>query len=251
LGAQGTSPLWDNVLLTRDKSIYKNSGRKHSISPESNIKLSNYQTILKSMKKRYFLAFICLVWIHAQLYGQSEHHDTERQEMIRNRWDKALVNNPGYKFNKEANNLLRETIAGMPPGKALDVAMGQGRNTLFLASQGWAVTGFYLADEAVAYAQKVAQENNLSISTYIDDFESFDYGDNQWELITWIYGGCLEVDHIAERIRTALKPGGIFLFEFFHRDAGLAMNRPDFGCETNAIRDTFQEAGGFQILRYE
>ena len=224
---------------------------KLSISPESNITPAIYKTKLKSMKKRYFLVIVCLAWINAQIYGQSENNDTERQEMIRNRWNKALVNNPGYKFNKEANNLLKVTIAGMPPGKALDVAMGQGRNTLFLASMGWAVTGFDLADEAVAYAQKVAQDNNLSISTYIADFESFDYGNNQWDLITWIYGGCLEVDHIAERIRTALKPGGVFLFEFFHREAGLAMNRPDFGCETNAILDRFQEAGGFQILRYE
>ncbi len=171
--------------------------------------------------------------------------------MIRNRWNKALVNNSNYKFNKEVNKLLKETIQDMPPGKALDVAMGQDRNTLYLASQGWEVTGFDLADEAVDYAQKVAQENDLSISTSIADFESFNYGNNQWDLIAWIYGGCLEVDHIAERIRTALKPGGIFLFEFFHRDAGLAMNRPTFGCETNEIRNKFLEIGGFKIFRYE
>lgn len=198
-----------------------------------------------------FLIIIGLIFNQLLSYGQSESESSAYQERIRKRWNKSLVNDPSYKFNKNANNLLKETIAGMPPGRALDVAMGQGRNTLYLASQGWEVSGFDLADEAVAYAEKLAAENHLKISTSIADFESYDYGTSQWDLITWIYGGCLNVNQIAEKIRTALKPGGIFLFEFFHRDAGLAMNRPSFGCETNAIRDKFLEAGGFSILRYE
>jgi len=166
------------------------------------------------MKKIKFFIIIGMICSHLPSCAQSESGGSSYQERIRKRWNKSLVNDPAYKFNKNANHLLKETIDGMPPGRALDVAMGQGRNTLYLASQGWEVSGFDLADEAVAYAEKIAEENHLSISTSIADFESYDYGINQWDLITWIYGGCLEVDQIADRIRTALKPGGIFLFEF-------------------------------------
>ncbi len=45
-------------------------------------------------------------------------------------------------FNAHPNPLLREAIQGRTPGKALDIAMGQGRNTVYLATQGWDATGF-------------------------------------------------------------------------------------------------------------
>jgi ubiquinone/menaquinone biosynthesis C-methylase UbiE len=43
-------------------------------------------------------------------------------------------------FSATANAFMIRTIAGRKPRRALDVAMGQGRNALWLASQGWAVT---------------------------------------------------------------------------------------------------------------
>src|SRR5262249_31981690 len=45
-------------------------------------------------------------------------------------------------FSAGPNAFMVRTISGRKPGRALDVAMGQGRNALWLASQGWAVTGF-------------------------------------------------------------------------------------------------------------
>ena len=175
----------------------------------------------------------------------------ERNERIRERWNRSLVNDSNYVFNKEANNLLSLTIESVQAGKALCVGMGQGRNALYLARNGWDVTGFDLADEAVAYAIKQAKAENVKLTTKIASFETFDYGTNKWDLITWIYGGCLEIEGITKKIKTALKPGGLFVFEFFHREAGIKMNRRPFGCEENSIRDMFIEEGGFEILLYE
>jgi SAM-dependent methyltransferase len=56
---------------------------------------------------------------------------------------RSLPNNP---------TLVVSAIDGRKPGKALDFGMGQGRNAVFLALQGWDVTGFDLADEAVRIA---------------------------------------------------------------------------------------------------
>ena len=129
--------------------------------------------------------------------------------------------------------------------------MGQGRNALYLARNGWDVTGFDLADKAVAYADNQAKVENVELTTEIASFETFDYGTEKWDLITWLYGGCLEIDGIAKKIKTALKPGGLFVFEFFHREAGIEMGRPDFGCEKNVIREMFTTEGGFEVLLYE
>ena len=202
--------------------------------------------------KIFLLSFVTLLcFIVENTIGQKGQADSVRREQIRMRWNKSLVHDTAYTFSKEANMLLQETIMDLPSGKALDVAMGQGRNALFLASRGWEVTGFDLADEAVNYAKEKAKANNLKITTSISDMETYDYGTDKWDLITWIYGGCLEVDQIAEKIKTSLKSGGLFLFEFFHRDAGLAMGRPEFGCETDAIKNKFIKVGGFTIIRYE
>jgi SAM-dependent methyltransferase len=175
----------------------------------------------------------------------------ERNERIRERWNRSLVNNPSYTFNKEANILLRQTAESAQPGKALCVAMGQGRNALYLARNGWDVTGFDLADEAVAYAMDQAKAENVKLTTEIASFEAFDYGTEKWDLITWLYGGCLEIEGITQKIKTALKPGGLFVFEFFHREAGIEMGRPTFGCEENSIQEMFTNESGFEVLLYE
>ena len=189
--------------------------------------------------------------LYTQCYSQPTLSLEERNERIRERWNRSLVDDVNYSFNKEANNLLVQTSSSVEPGKALCVAMGQGRNALFLARNGWEVTGFDLADRAVAQAVAKAKAENLSLTTKIASFEDFDYGSNQWDLITWLYGGCLQIDGISSKIKQALKPGGLFVFEFFHREAGISMDRPTFGCTENSIRDIFVKEGGFEILLYE
>ena len=199
------------------------------------------------IKITLFLSLLCLVQLQAQTNLTIE----ERNERIRDRWNRSLIDDTSYTFNKEANNLLTQTTHTLKPGKALCVAMGQGRNALYLARNGWMVTGFDLADRAVAYAEKQASEEGLELTTAIESFDTFDFGNSKWDLITWLYGGCLQVDGIAAKIKTALKPGGLFVFEFFHREAGIEMGRPQFGCEKNAIKELFENEGGFEILLYE
>ncbi len=204
---------------------------------------------MKSIIKRIFLLSVLIAG--SQLFAQTTPSTEERNLKIRDRWNRSLVDDINYSFNKEANNLLVQTSSSVEAGKALCVAMGQGRNALFLARNGWEVTGFDLADRAVAQAKAKAKEENLTLTTQIASFESFEYGSNQWDLITWIYGGCLNIDGISAKIKEALKPGGLFVFEFFHREAGISMDRPYFGCTTNSIRDMFVQEGGFEILLYE
>lgn len=175
----------------------------------------------------------------------------ERNERIRERWNRSLVDNENYHFNKQPNMLLTTTVAGVAPGRALVVAMGQGRNALALARKGWSVTGFDLADKAIAYAEAEAKKQGVALNTRIESFETFDYGTSQWDLITWLYGGCLDIEGIAGTLKNALKPGGLFVFEFFHREAGLGMGRPQFGCEADSVKELFLAEGGFEVLLYE
>jgi SAM-dependent methyltransferase len=80
------------------------------------------------------------------------------------------------------NKFLAETIKGRKPGKALDIGMGEGRNALFLATQGWEVTGFDISDVGVQLARETAQKRGLKLETLVDDVDRFDYGRQRWDL---------------------------------------------------------------------
>jgi SAM-dependent methyltransferase len=77
----------------------------------------------------------------------------------------APPENPRERWNREfergtptlrtaPSKLLIEVTQGRKPGTALDLGMGQGRNAIYLAGQGWDVTGVDISDVAVEQAKK-------------------------------------------------------------------------------------------------
>ncbi len=131
------------------------------------------------------------------------------------RWNRILTaDNPA--FNVKPNEFLVEMAKGRKPGTALDVGMGQGRNAIWLAQQGWDVTGFDPAEKAVALAQETARKLGVHLKTEIKEMRDFDFGERRWDLILLSYVGGREMSGVLQR---ALKPGGVLLIEAFHRDA--------------------------------
>lgn len=158
----------------------------------------------------------------------------------RDNWNEIFRNSIG--FNHEPNRLLVETVKGTTPGTALDVAMGQGRNALYLASQGWKVTGVDYSDEGLRLANKAAAETKLELQTENADLTKYDFGIAKWDLVTMIYAGA-DVAWIDE-IKRALKPGGLFIVEYFHK----SQENLD-GFDTGQLAKLF--ADGYDIVRDE
>jgi SAM-dependent methyltransferase len=115
-------------------------------------------------------------------------------------------------FVETPNALLASAIEGRKPGKALDFGMGQGRNAVFLAMQGWDVTGFDPSDEAVRLAQANAAKAGVNIHALVAADGQFDFGVARWDLIAMTYVRS-PTARDADRIRRALAPGGIFVYE--------------------------------------
>jgi len=160
-------------------------------------------------------------------------------------WNQYLVANRQQWLNSEANGFLIEMVKGRKPGKALDVAMGEGRNSIWLAQQGWDVTGFDPADQAVAVARAKAQTLGLAIRTEITTMEKSEFGENQWNLILLSYAGCSQ---FAQQVEKALKPGGILVEEAFHTDALKTIRIGGSLCKPGELPNAFQ---GLRVLRYE
>ena len=131
------------------------------------------------------------------------------------RWNRILTA-ADPRFNTAPNAFLVSVTAGLKPGRSLDVGMGQGRNTIYLAQQGWDSVGFDPADRAVAAAQAQAVKLGVKITATVARADDYDWGENRWDLIVLSYVGARE---FAAQVVRALRPGGMVVVEGFHRDA--------------------------------
>ncbi len=175
----------------------------------------------------------------------------ERRAYERARWNHFLTD-PTWRrtrFNPAPNALLVEAVRGRPAGAALDVHMGEGRNALYLAQQGWRVTGIDTADQALAFAQRRAGELGVALTTVEHDAATYEWGTAAWDLIVLCYAD--EAVHVGQ-VQRALKPGGLVVFENFHADVNRARNTPpgqEVGFATDEVRALYA-AAGFRIVRY-
>src|SRR5262249_2402451 len=55
------------------------------------------------------------------------------------------------------NRLLAAEVSGLPPGRALDLACGAGRNAVWLAERGWRVTAVDFPTAALTIARDLAR----------------------------------------------------------------------------------------------
>jgi 2-polyprenyl-3-methyl-5-hydroxy-6-metoxy-1,4-benzoquinol methylase len=156
------------------------------------------------------------------------------------RWNRVLTSD-SPRINWKPNAFLVEMVRGRKPGRALDVGMGQGRNALWLAQQGWETTGYDPADKAVSLANETATKVNVKLNTVVATDQQFDMGVGKWDLILLSY---VEIRENAAKVIRALAPGGIVVAEYFHQDGA---NAPG-GFADNELARLFQR---LRILRYE
>jgi SAM-dependent methyltransferase len=147
-------------------------------------------------------------------------------------------------FLREPNGFLVEMTRARKAGTALDVGMGQGRNAIYLARQGWDVTGIDAADEGVKLARLEAARLGVKLNAVVTRFEDFDFGANRWDLIVMAY---VPIRAIAAKIERALKPGGALLIEDRHDDS----LRIWPAGQTFGNNELLSIAPALRILRYE
>ncbi len=153
-------------------------------------------------------------------------------------------------FRTEPNALLMETVKGLKPGRALDVAMGQGRNAIWLASQGWVVTGFDISMEALATARTAAEKKGLKIEAVRSGWQNFEFGKEQWDLIVLSYAFVPIWDPaFVSRLRVSLNKDGLVVFEHFLVEKPGTVPRFTGIPEPNELPRLFLP--DFRILRYE
>ena len=149
-------------------------------------------------------------------------------------------------FQAAPNRLLMQAVAGRPPGDALDVGMGSGRNALALAERGWRVTGFDLATEGIAQAKAAAVARKLPVVALVANDAEFEYGEGKWDLVVLTYQ---PFRHILARVIRSLRPGGLVVIENFHVETARyrLLDRPS----ALASNELLSGLSALRVLRYE
>lgn len=130
-------------------------------------------------------------------------------------WDRRYAES-GLVWSATPNQFVADRLADLPPGRAVDVAAGEGRNTLWLADRGWEVTAidFSLAglDKGRALQARHEHGRDLHIEWLHADVLEHDLGSGVYDLAVVAYLQ-LPAEQRREALRrtfTSLVHGGTF-----------------------------------------
>lgn len=125
-------------------------------------------------------------------------------------------------WTAEPNRRFASEVGGLEPGRALDLACGEGRNAVWLAERGWRVTGVDFSDVAIAKARQLAASRGVDVEWVVADVLEHEPGRRAFELVAVLYLQ-LPPDELVRALRTAAEavaPGGT-LFVLGHDTTNL------------------------------
>jgi SAM-dependent methyltransferase len=124
---------------------------------------------------------------------------------------------PDYAFGKEPNDFLQSCKGLLPPsGRALAVADGEGRNGVWLATQGLDVLSLDFSPSAQNKAQALAAERHVNVAFVRADVHRWEYPEAAFDVVAEIF---TQFSTPAERalkwagMRRTLKSGGLLIIQ--------------------------------------
>lgn len=117
-------------------------------------------------------------------------------------------------WSAEPNRFLVEEVSGMQPGRALDIAAGEGRNAIWLATGGWSVTAVDFSPVGVGKAIKISRNQGVDIDWVVADLNRYQPAAGAFDLVIVFYLHLPpdERRHVLTTAAAALAPGGTFLY---------------------------------------
>lgn len=116
-------------------------------------------------------------------------------------------------WSVEPNQFLPPEIVGLAQGSALDVACGEGRNSIWLAEQGWQATAMDFSSVAIDKGRQLAESKGVAVNWVVGDATDFAPGTEGHDLVILFYLQIPEPQMRAalDCAAAAVKPGGTFL----------------------------------------
>jgi len=130
----------------------------------------------------------------------------------RHQWDERYASTE-LVWSAEANRFVVEELAGLPPGRALDLGAGEGRNAIWLAEHGWQVTAVDFSTVGLDKGAKLAESRGVSVDWVEADLLAYRPAAEAYDLVLLAYVHLLPDDFEAllSQAAAALAHGGTLL----------------------------------------
>lgn len=169
-------------------------------------------------------------------------------------WD-ARYAAEGFLFGTEPADFLKREAARLPAAsRVLCVADGEGRNSVYLAEQGHAVTAFDPSKVALNKARRLAAERDVKVEFALSGVEGWDWS-RQFDAVVAVFIQFADPD-LRQRLfgwmAGAVAPGGLLLLHgYAPRQVGYGTGGPP--CAENMYtQDMLRRAfDGFEILHLD
>ena len=151
----------------------------------------------------------------------------------REKWDSRYQEGMG---NSDPSLILKSFFELAPCGKALDIACGNGRNSLFLTERGFIVDAVDIS--TIATKHLAARDPNINV--ICQDLDTWKIPQSRYELVVNIrfLDRCL-----FPMIQGGLRPGGVLIFESF-----IGGKKDEYCLKQNELLQAFQS---FHIVYYK
>lgn len=135
----------------------------------------------------------------------------------RAQWEARFGATADYVFGTAPNHFLTEQAWRLPPGaRVLAVADGEGRNGVWLAEQGHAVTAVDIAPAGLAKAARLAAVRGVSLDLIEADLARWDWPDGACDAVVGIFIQFADPalrEAIFAGMKRATRPGGLILIQ--------------------------------------
>jgi len=204
--------------------------------------MKNLYSLFPNLSRTVGLGLLSLLSVVGFLAIDSSRAAEEDKE----RWNKKYATET-YLFGRDPIPFLKDHVDLLPQGAVLDLAMGEGRNGVFLATQGFQVTGVDISEAGFKKAQALAAEKGVTLTTVVADLEQYTIPPDTFDVIICTY---YLQRNLFPKIAAALKPGGMVLIETYTVDH--LQYRPTFNkaflLERNELLTLLP---GLRVLRYQ
>jgi SAM-dependent methyltransferase len=126
-------------------------------------------------------------------------------------WDQRYQTSE-FIWKTDPNRFLPPEVDGLESGRALDFACGEGRNAVWLATQGWDVTGVDFSEVGLEKAARLAESNHVTVEWVRGDVTRW-RSDPRFDLVVIFYLHLPQVERRTAFVSAAraLGPGGMLL----------------------------------------
>jgi SAM-dependent methyltransferase len=139
--------------------------------------------------------------------------------MTANFWDNRY-GEEGFAYGEAPNDFLRSVLERLPPGDALCLAEGEGRNAVYLAQHGYTVTAVDQSAVGLEKARALAATKEVTVETITADLEHFEMAPGRWDVVLAVW--CHLPPALRKKVHaaavTALRPGGALVLEAYTPD---------------------------------